>query len=383
MLGCVLASGCHRTDDHASESTAASDANSAATVWRFAIEESEGSVQHEYALEFERRIESKSNGRIDVVVYPYGALGTSMQTAEQLNMGILEFAMASPGIIGSFIPELQVFLLHYVFSTKDEINRQVLSDPRLLEFCDSLYAEKGFKLLTFFPEGEMVWTTQQEIRSPADFAGVKMRVMTSPILLSAYNAYGASATPMDYADVYSGLQLNMIDAQVNPIFAIERQKFHEVTDWLIFPKHAQFITSAAASKTFFESLSDNDRQMVVTTIDELQDYIFELQLAFQSERLKTIFRDKINRKRTLHILGDIRPFQESLTAEEHRELIDQNQYLEITDPLSIEETDAFRQKSVAVQDVFLRIGGERGPEILNMILDTVQRIEQADSANLQ
>ncbi len=207
-------------------------------VWRFAIEEAEGSVQYEYAREFKHRVEALTDGQVEVVVYPYGTLGTSTQITELLNMGVVEFAMASPGSLGKFIPELQVFLLHFVLSADDRENQRILSNPELIAYFDELYAPKGLKLLSVFSEGAMVWTMKQEIRRPEDFRGVKMRVMTSPILLAAYSTYGASPTPMPYSEVYSSLQLNMIDGQVNPVFAIERQKFHEVTSWLIFPGHA-------------------------------------------------------------------------------------------------------------------------------------------------
>jgi len=345
-------------------------------VWRFAIEEAEGSVQHEYALEFKRRIEKASGGRIDVVIYPYGALGTSAQTTEQLNMGVLEFAMASPGTLGKYIPELQVFLLPFVFSENDRVNKQILSDPKLVGFCDSLYAKRGLKLLSLFPEGEMVWTTNREIRSPEDFRGVKMRVMTSPILLAAYEAFGASATPMPYSEVYSALQLNMIDGQVNPVFAIERQKFYEVTDWMIFPKHAHFITTAAANRRFFDRLSPERKQMVLQTMADLEDYIFEVQVRFQTDRLKTILREKQRKRAVLNLCGDFRRFRGTLSAEQQADLLDDNPYVNITPPLTDEERDTFRKRSLAVREVFLEIGGPRGREMLDRILNAVARAEQ-------
>ena len=82
----------------------------------------------------------------------------------------------------------------------------LLSDPELLNYLDQLYEPKGLKLLSLYSEGEMVWTVNEEIRTPEDFGGVKMRVMTSPILLAAYGAYGASPTPMPYSEVYSALR---------------------------------------------------------------------------------------------------------------------------------------------------------------------------------
>ncbi len=340
-------------------------------VWRFAIEEAEGSVQHEYALRFQELIEQRTGGEVAVVIYPYGALGTSTHTTEQLNMGVLEFAMASPGSLGKFIPEMQVFLLHFVLPEDEVRTRQILSDPDLLAFFDRFYAPKNLQLLSIFSEGEMVWTLQKEVRSPVDFRGIKMRVMTSPLLLAAYNAYGASATPMPYAEVYSGLQLHMIDGQVNPVFAIERQKFHEVTSWMIFPKHTSFITTCAANRTFIESLPPARRDLVADVILELNEYIFEVQQRLQFERLETILRDKIRQQSTLHLCGDLSRFRESLTVEEQHELLDGNEYLNITPPLSPQERDLFQQASESVQDVFVDIGGSE--EVLDRVMSASAR----------
>lgn len=356
----LLAVGC--------SSASQEDGRESVEVWRFAIEEAEGSVQHEYALRFKQLIEDRTNGEIEVIIYPYGTLGTSTHMTEQLNLGVIEFAMASPGSLGKFIPEMQVFLLHFVLPEGDRETQQLLSDPELVAYFDELYSPKGLKLLSMFSEGAMVWTMNREVRKPEDFQGVKMRVMTSPILLAAYDAYGASATPMPYAEVYSGLQLNMIDGQVNPVFAIERQKFHEVTSWLIFPGHTSFVTTCAANRDFFDSLPTARRQLVTEAIMELDEYIFDVQVEFQTERLKTILRDKKRKQSKLNVCGDLSVFLESLTSEERKELIDNNPSLNLTPQLSPEERDTFREASESVREIFLEIGGPKSGEVLERLL---------------
>lgn len=337
-------------------------------IWRFAIEESEGSVQHEYALRFKELIEERTGGQVEVVVYPYGTLGTSTHITEQMNLGVIEFAMASPGSLGKFIPELQVFLLHFVLPEDAGRTQKMLSDPELIAYFDQLYAPKGLRLLSIFSEGEMVWTMKKEVRRPDDFRGVKMRVMTSPLLLAAYNAYGASATPMPYSEVYSGLQLNMIDGQVNPVFAIERQKFHEVTSWLIFPGHTSFITTCAANRAFFDELAPDKQKMVEEVIAELDDYIFDVQVRFETERLKNILLDKQRQESTLNLCGDVTRFIGSLTPEEKRELVDENVFLNLVPPLTAEEREAFRKASGDVRQIFVRIGGRNSSEVLDRVL---------------
>ena len=324
----LLTTGCHRKADP--------------PVWRFAIEETAGSVQDAYAQKFKELVEAKSGGKIVVKVYPYGTLGTSDQLSELLYNGSLQFAMASPGHIGKMIPEVQVLLLHYVFSDDEEVNREVLNSPEIKNEFNDLFAEKGFKMLSVFSEGWQVWSANKPIKSPEDFAGVKFRVMTSPLLMAAYEAYGASSTPLAYSEVYSALQLKMIDGQVNPVFAIEEMSFYEVNDHLIFANQAQFYTTCLTNKKFYEKLNPEEKKWVDESIDELSGYIAETQTKFNNERLD-IIREKNS---------DI-------------------QVIELTK----QERDAFRQASVPVREEFKAIAGERGAKLLETILKEVEKIE--------
>lgn len=309
-------------------------------VWRFAIEEPRGSVQDAYAQRFAELVEERTGGEVSVVVYPYGALGTSDQITEQLHSGTLNFAMASPGHLGKLIPELQAFLLHFLLSEDEEVNKRALQDPEVVSFLSALYEEKGLRFLSVFSEGWMAWTTKTEVRAPEDFRGQKFRVMTSPLLLAAYEAYGASPTPLPYAEVYSALQLNMIDGQVNPIFAIEEMSFYEVTQWLIFPRHAQFYTTLAANTDFFERLSPERRQMVAEVVEELHDTIFDVQRRFNQERLERIAA----KKPELHIV-------------------------ELTE----QERERFRRASRPVVKRFEELSGPRGAQLLETLTAAVMR----------
>ncbi|MGR9109111.1 MAG: TRAP transporter substrate-binding protein DctP, partial [Gammaproteobacteria bacterium] len=126
------------------------------------------------------------------------------------------------------------------------------------------------------------------VRRPEDFAGIRFRVMTAPLLIATYEQYGASPTPLPYAEVYSALQLRMIDGQENPVFAIEEMSFYEITDYLIFPRHAEFITTVAANARFFEGLEVGRRRLVEQVIDQLQSEIDEVQRRYNRQRLERI-----------------------------------------------------------------------------------------------
>jgi len=324
-LGVVVLSGCEAPGGRAAD----------AEVWRFAIEETQGSVQDVYARRFAERIERETDGAVEVIVYPYGALGTSDQITEQVHNGTLELAMASPGHLGKLIPALQVFLLHYVLPTDPAESRAVLQDPKVRGILDELYREHGLRFLSAFGEGAQVWTTRKPIRRPSDFRGVKLRVMTSPLLMAAYEAYGASPTPLPYSEIYGALQLEMIDGQVNPVFAIEEMSFYEVTSHLVFAGQAQFFATVTANPGFVDGLSSGRRELLLDTIRALHEEIDQVQQTFNRERL-----------------------DEMLAKKPELEVV------RLTD----EQRARFREASRPVRERFLEMTGPRGKALLDALV---------------
>lgn len=313
-------------------------AHAAEYEWRFALEEIEGSVQDHYAQRFAELVEKRTDGRVKIDVYPYGALGTSTQLTELVQTGAVEFAFASPGHLGSVVPEAQVLLLHYLFPADERVVHRVLSTSTALnDTLAKAYRERQLELLAVIPEGWMVWTADKPLRRPSDFEGLKIRTMVSPLLLKAYEAYGANPTAMPYSQVYSALQLNMIDAEVNPVFAIEEMSFYEQQSYMTFGYHLPFVTSLVTNPEFFSDLPEGLRETIRGVKRDLDDYIFDKQRELNRKRLQII---KDSGKTTV-----VR--------------------------LDADERAAFRKVSLPVRDEFVKATGERGERILDTLLKEI------------
>jgi TRAP-type C4-dicarboxylate transport system substrate-binding protein len=151
-----------------------------------------------------------------------------------------------------------------------------------------LYAEQGLELLTMFPEGEVCMTTQEPVMSPADLDEVKFRVMTNPLLVSSYEAFGAVPTPLSWGEVYGAMQTGIIQGQENPGFFLETTKMYEVTDVITCIGHNNFTTAVIANKDFFDGLSEEDQTVVQNAIATAFDYIVAYQGDLQAESLEKI-----------------------------------------------------------------------------------------------
>ncbi|MFA7522096.1 MAG: TRAP transporter substrate-binding protein DctP [Halothiobacillaceae bacterium] len=306
-------------------------------VWRFALEETRGGVQWQYAEKFKELIEQR-NDNVEVKIYPYGTLGSSQDITQQIRNNTMQFAFASAGHVGSTIPEAQVFTLHFLFSQDDAINEDIFaSNPVVHEELGAAYKEKGLELLAIVPEGWMVWSANKSITQPADFEGVKIRVKPSDLLLATYESYGANPKPMAYSEIYGGLQRGQIDAQTQPMFAIRDMSFYEVQDYLIQARNAQFVATVITSPGFMESLPPDMQSSIRETIEELDPYIWEVQKTLNTEAA------------------------EEISSKSDIKFVD----------LTPEQVTVFRDKVEPVFNQYVQMAGPRGERILKAIQDAV------------
>lgn len=125
-----------------------------AEEWRFATEELPRSVQDKFAQKFKQRIEAQTGGEVTVTIYPTGTLGTAEDVIELVAMGAIQFANASPGNLGTLIPETQVFSVPYLLSGNNEINKTLFKESKVIYgTLGDAYLKKNMRLLAMYPEG--------------------------------------------------------------------------------------------------------------------------------------------------------------------------------------------------------------------------------------
>lgn len=266
--------------------------------WKYAFEESLTEVQGVYATKFKEEIEKNSDHTVQL--FPFGTLGESADIMEQAQAGILQFVDQSPGFTGSLIPEAQVFFVPYLLPTDQAQLARFYRDSKAINNdFQKLYAEKGLELLRMFPEGEVAMTTKAPVNSCKDLNEVKFRVMTNPLLVESYKAFGATPTPLPWGEVYGGLQTNIIQGQENPTFFLFSTKIYEVTDYITYAGHNNFTTAVMANKTFYDGLSPEDQKLIQAAATTAYDYIVDYQKGLAEQELKKIKEAKPEMKVTV------------------------------------------------------------------------------------
>lgn len=303
-----------------------------ADTWRYAFEEALDEVQGVFAQKFKEEIEA--NSEHEVQLFPYGTLGESADIMEQAQAGILQFVNQSPGFTGALIPEAQVFFVPYLLPQNEiQLNEFFRTSVAINEMFPGLYAEQGLELLTMYPEGEVVITTKEPFTSPEELNDVRVRVMTNPLLVESYRAFGATPTPLPWGEVYGGLQTNIIQGQENPMFFVESTKMYEVTDHITFTGHNNFTTALMANSDFFDGLSQDEQTLVQDAVQVAFDHILDYQEGLTESALATILEAKPSMTVTRLTEEQRVPFQDSaerveatfieMTGERGQEILDQ------------------------------------------------------------
>jgi TRAP-type C4-dicarboxylate transport system substrate-binding protein len=262
-----------------------------ADTWRYAFEEALTEVQGIYAQKFKEEVEANSDH--EVQLFPFGTLGESADIMEQAQAGILQFVNQSPGFTGALIPEAQVFFVPYLLpQDQEQLFEFFRTSQAINEMFPELYAEQGLELLVMYPEGEVGLTTMEPVTSPDDLNEVKFRVMTNPLLVQAYQAWGATPTPLPWGEVYGALQTGIIQGQENPTFFLESTKMYEVTEVITYLGHNNFTTALMANKEFFDGLPAEDQELIRNASDVAFEYILEYQQGLHDESLAKIMEAK-------------------------------------------------------------------------------------------
>lgn len=211
---------------------------------------------------------------------------------EAIARGNLEMALASAQELAVFFPEFSIFTAGYVHRSAEH-QVAVFNDPLMAPFKQKAEEELNLKLLSVIYLGrrQVNLRTDQTVNTPADMAGVKLRMPGTEAWQFLGKALGASPVPMAFAEVYTGLQNGAIDGQDNPLPTVVDKKFYEVTKQIILTSHLVDLNYLAVSKSVWDDLSPENQAKLQRAADKTSEFIRTEQLKKEGE-LEDFLRDK-------------------------------------------------------------------------------------------
>lgn len=219
---------------------------------------------HATAEAFAEMVAEKTDGRVTVDVFPLAQLGSEATMLESLGMGTLDFLITSSSNASVYVPALAALSCCYLFDGEEHVYACAF-DEEINDFYRNLCAEggHGFQLMTLQAGSCRQLYTTFPVDSLSSLQGRKIRVMSAPIESTVWSALGAKPTTVNFGEVYTALQTNLVDGAENTISSYSSAKHYEAAPYLNMTYHQWAITQMWQSDATISALPQDLQDIVM------------------------------------------------------------------------------------------------------------------------
>jgi len=232
------------------------------------------------SVKFAELVNEKTNGAVEIQVFPNSQLGNQRDLVEGLTYGTLDLTMTSTAVLANFLPQMAVFDLPFLF--RDIPHTYKALDTVGMEMNKGLEARQ-LKVLGFYENGVRHLTNNvRPVTKPEDMKGLKIRVMEQPVYIELMKALGANPTPMAFGELYTALQQGTVDGQENPVSHIWTSRFFEVQKYISLTGHTYSAEPLVISMITWNKLPKEYQDAIVESSNE----------ALEWHRMQVVEKDK-------------------------------------------------------------------------------------------
>ncbi len=223
----------------------------------------------------EKHLESLLNkrapGRFNISVHGGMSLGSDLEVARQVRMGLLQFATNTTTNLSNISAPFAICDLPFMFRDAKEA-QAVLSGPFGKKLLDTL-PPKGVRGLAYIPAAfRQIFNSKRPINTMEDIKGLKLRTARSKIDLAAAEIVGAAPTPLAFAEVYSGIQQGVIEGVLIPALLGYGMRFHEVAPHLAMIDLQCFTLVWFVNNSWFEKLPDDLKKIFLDSVQDAREW---------------------------------------------------------------------------------------------------------------
>jgi len=222
---------------------------------------------HKGLLFMAHRALEKSDSTLEIIIYPNEQLGNEKESIEKLQFGSIDITKVSTSALESFIPEMGVYALPFLFRNSEH-KWNVLLGPIGKELLDAGIT-KRLKGIAYYDAGaRSFYTTEKPILHPDDLKGLKIRTQQSIMAIKMIDVLGGSATPISWGELYTALQQGVVDGAENNPPSLFTANHYEISKHYSMDEHTVVPDVILISTITWDKLSPQHRRIVQEAADE-------------------------------------------------------------------------------------------------------------------
>ena len=249
---------------------------------RFAHSLSATEPAHQAAEFFAKNVAARTNGRVQVQVFPGEQLGPGKEVNEMIRQGANVMNITDPGYLSDFVPDIGVLNGPYLIKDPKDYDKLLASD--WYRSVEAKLNQAGFKLIMangFFGQRHMI--SDKPIRKPEDATGMTVRVPPNTMWIETFKAMGARPATVQWAEVYNALQQNVVQGAEAPLGSLWGSKLHEQRKVISMTGHFTAFVMWPINAGYFAKLPADVQQVLLEEGKKAGDYMTKLTLEQQQD----------------------------------------------------------------------------------------------------
>ena len=226
---------------------------------------------------FKDTVESESDGKITVDLYPNGQLGNDSELVTSCLQGNLSMVFQSGSTHATLVPQAAFFDTPFLIKNFDfDTIEKALTDSEFRNMYNQYYEDAGFKLLTVKVWETMNLSSNVPVYNMDDLKGLKIRVAQSESRMAFWKSVGANPTPLPFGELYMGLQQGLVTASDNVYANIVGAKLVEQQKYIIPTNHMSPSFELMMNKDFYDGLPEEYKAIVDNAAAVTQHFDFQV-----------------------------------------------------------------------------------------------------------
>jgi tripartite ATP-independent transporter DctP family solute receptor len=216
-------------------------------------------------------VEKRTNGAVQIRVYPGEQLGSQFDEMENVKNGAQDFTMVYG--IDRYCPNFTLFNTPFVFRDIDHQYKVIMESELSKELVHKYMIENhNIRLLNMIYHGPRMLTSNKPVLSPADVKGLKLRCPDITAWIKAWQVVGANVTAFPWGELYLALKQGIVDAQENPLGSIRDMKFYEVQKYVVLTEHVVDYPIVMINEKKWQSLKKEYQEIILEAFEEARQY---------------------------------------------------------------------------------------------------------------
>ncbi len=249
--------------------------------------ESPAQPRHQGLLKVAELVKQRTNGEVEFLLFPASQLGNARQQVEGTQFGSMQGTVMPAAFLGGFNQAVSALDLPYLYPA-DRVAAETLRQGPFGKAVLESFNGTGLLALAIWPNGRKNLTSAKPMNNADSLKGMRFRVMDSKILIQQFTGAGASAIVLPFSELYTSLQLGVVDGQENPLDTITTMNFHEVQKYLVVSEHGAMEDVFLFNPMWWNSLPKTHQDVIKTTIDEVRPEVEKNKELAQEKSMKII-----------------------------------------------------------------------------------------------